>query len=352
MSDKACQKKTSIGGQALIEGIMMRGPHRTVMACRLPDGGISVEDVPVNSITKKIKILRLPILRGAVNLVESMILGYRTLMLSAERSGMLDEEETGKDGASTETTAAENASTETTAAETASAEGETPTATPAKKKDGWLMPVIGTVATVLGLGLALLLFMYLPSKLFDLLNGWTGDALFPYKALFEGVLKLVIFLCYMIAVSRMKDIRRVFRYHGAEHKSIFCYEKGLPLTVENVRAQSRFHPRCGTSFLILMLLVSILFYAAVLQIPAVKAFAGITWLWAILKLLLLPVICGLGYELIKFCGRHDNWLTRIISAPGMWVQRISTQEPDDAMIEVAIAALQAVIPEQEEDDRW
>lgn len=332
MKGKSCQKKTSIGGQALIEGIMMRGPHRTVMACRLPDGTVSVEDVEVNSVTKKYKFLRLPILRGAVNLIESMILGYRTMMLSAERSGMLDEEE--KPEAPAEP-----------------AESETPQ--PEKKKnEGWLLTTLGLIATVLGVALALLLFMYLPSKLFDLLNGWTDGSLFPYKALFEGVLKLVIFLIYMIAVSQMKEIKRVFRYHGAEHKSIFCYEKGLELTVENVRKQSRFHPRCGTSFLILMLLVSILFYAVILQIPAVKAIAGITWLWALIKLILLPLICGFGYELIKFCGRHDNVLTRIISAPGMWVQRISTKEPDDSMIEVAIAALQAVIPENEEDDRW
>lgn len=332
MKGKSCQKRTSIGGQALIEGIMMRGPHRTVMACRLPDGTVSVEDVEVNSVTKKYKFLRLPILRGAVNLVESMILGYRTMMLSAERSGMLDEEEKSE-------APAEPAETETPRPET-------------KKNEGWLLTTLGLIATVLGVALALLLFMYLPSKLFDLLNGWTDGSLFPYKALFEGVLKLVIFLIYMIAVSQMKEIKRVFRYHGAEHKSIFCYEKGLELTVENVRKQSRFHPRCGTSFLILMLLVSILFYAVILQIPAVKAIAGITWFWALIKLILLPLICGFGYELIKFCGRHDNVLTRVISAPGMWVQRISTKEPDDSMIEVAIAALQAVIPENEEDDRW
>ena len=342
MGRESCQKKTSIGGQALIEGIMMRGPHKSVMANRRPDGSITVEDVATTSVAKK-PVLRWPIIRGAVNLIESMVLGYRVTMLSAERAGMLDEEAPQKDAPAEETEA------------TAAAE-ETEIAAPAeekKKKDNTaLMAVLGVVSGVLGVALAVFLFVFMPSFLFDLLDGAVPADLSPVKALFEGVLKVLLFLGYLIVVSQMKDIKRVFRYHGAEHKSIFCYEKGLPLTVENVREQKRFHPRCGTSFLVLMLLVSILFYSLILLIPAVKALSSIIWLWGAIKLLMLPVIVGFGYELIKFSGRHDNWFTRILSAPGMWVQRITTKEPEDDMIEVAIAALEAVIPENGEDDRW
>lgn len=414
MSDKCC-KKTSIGGQALIEGIMMRGPHKTVMACRKPDGTIALEDVQTHSVAKKHKILGLPVIRGAVNLVESLLLGYNTMMKSAEYSGMLDEdgaepksqpetepaeesevkpdaephqeptaeaedapeaapaEEPEVPSDTKEESTAESASEpaaesqEEPAAEAQSEPDTEPAAEPqnesatadapsdakaAKKGDGVLMGVISVISGILGVALAILLFLYLPSKLFDLINSLETVNITPYKALFEGVFKIIIFLIYMVAVSQMKEIKRVFMYHGAEHKSIFCYEKGLELTVENIRQQKRFHPRCGTSFLILMLIVSILFYQILLLIPPVRALSTITWLWACIKLVMLPFICGLGYELIRFCGRHDNWLTRIISAPGMWVQRISTKEPDDSMIEVAIAALSAVIPENAEDDRW
>lgn len=329
MGRESCMKKTSIGGQALIEGIMMRGPHKSVMANRRPDGSVTVEEVASASLAKK-PVLRWPVIRGAVSLIESMVLGYRVTMLSAERAGMLDDEEPEK--------AAEPAAEEASAGE--------------KKSHAGLMAALGVISGVLGVALAVFLFIYLPSVLFNLLNGAAGGVLSPVRALFEGVLKVALFLGYLIAVSQMKDIKRVFRYHGAEHKTIFCYEKGLPLTVENVARQRRFHPRCGTSFMVLMLLVSILFYSLILLIPAVYAFSRITWLWGIIKLLLLPVIVGFGYELIKFCGRHDNWLTRVISAPGMWVQRITTKEPDDSMMEVAIAALEAVIPENAEDDRW
>ena len=398
MGCKPC-KKTSIGGQALIEGIMMRGPHRSVMACRMPDGTISVEDVQINSVTKKHKILGLPVIRGAVNLIESMVVGYKTMMLSAEKTGMLDElddkqkdeveesvaepieeaeaeenaeaeaeelvdteaEEVAEEAESEETDEVDEAETEETAEEPAeeaaeeiaeeSAE-EPVKEEPKKKGDGLLMGVVSILSTVLGVALAIVLFMYLPSKLFDLINSLEAVDITAYKAPFEGTLKIIIFLVYMFAISYMKEIKRVFMYHGAEHKSIFCYEKGLELTVENVREQKRFHPRCGTSFLILMLIVSVLFYQILLLIPPIRALSSITWLWTCIKLLALPLICGIGYELIRFCGRHDNWLTRIIAAPGLWVQRISTKEPDDSMIEVAIAALSAVIPENAEDDNW
>ena len=353
MGCKPC-KKTSIGGQALIEGIMMRGPHKSVMACRMPDGTISVEDVQINSVAKKHKILGLPVIRGAVNLVESMVVGYKTMMMSAEKTGMLDELDDKKE-AEVEETVEETAEAEVEAEETEvteEADGQTDEEKPKKKDDGILMAVVSVLSTVLGVALAIVLFMYLPSKLFDLINSLEAVDITAYKAPFEGTLKIIIFLVYMFAISYMKEIKRVFMYHGAEHKSIFCYEKGLELTVENVREQKRFHPRCGTSFLILMLIVSVLFYQLLLFIPPIRALSSITWLWTGIKLLALPLICGVGYELIRFCGRHDNWLTRIIAAPGLWVQRISTKEPDDSMIEVAIAALSAVIPENTEDDNW
>lgn len=353
MGCKPC-KKTSIGGQALIEGIMMRGPHKSVMACRMPDGTISVEDVQINSVAKKHKILGLPVIRGAVNLVESMVVGYKTMMMSAEKTGMLDELDDKKED-EVEETVEETAEAEVEAEETEvteEADGQTDEEKPKKKDDGILMAIVSVLSTVLGVALAIVLFMYLPSKLFDLINSLEAVDITAYKAPFEGTLKIIIFLVYMFAISYMKEIKRVFMYHGAEHKSIFCYEKGLELTVENVREQKRFHPRCGTSFLILMLIVSVLFYQLLLFIPPIRALSGITWLWTGIKLLALPLICGVGYELIRFCGRHDNWLTRIIAAPGLWVQRISTKEPDDSMIEVAIAALSAVIPENTEDDNW
>lgn len=171
-----------------------------------------------------------------------------------------------------------------------------------------------------------------------------------WKGVFEGVLKIIIFLGYIALTALMKDIKRTYMYHGAEHKSIFCYEKGLPLTVENVRKQIRFHPRCGTSFLVLVLVVSILVSSLVLKIfPALKT---VTWAWIIVKILLIPLIMGFGYELIRFCGKHNNLLSKIVAAPGLWVQRLTTKEPEDDMIEVAIAALNEVIPEDPEDDIW
>ena len=443
----SCEKKTSIGGQALIEGIMMKGPHRTVISVRRPDGTIETEDLN-GSAFKKNKFLRLPIVRGVSGFIESMAVGYKALMLSAERSGMLDEEEaekkkkaakkhaaeSGKDAGVDEsaevaeaaetasadgaaaTAEAESAAEETAAAdsavtdidEAAAAEADLPDAAELEQvpADGEPLPdeaemekevltsfkaddnaadaaakaaeaaesadtdkkaekgsnsvataALSVLSAVLGLALALVLFMYLPHAMFTKLNSLSGVNITAYQALFEGVIKIIIFVAYMAAVSCMKDIKRVFMYHGAEHKTIFCYEHGLPLTVENVRKQRRFHPRCGTSFLILMLIVSIIVCQLLLFIPGIKAIAtsdmfGFKLLWVFIKLLTIPLICGLGYELIKFCGRRDNLLTRIISAPGVWLQHISTKEPDDSMIEVAIEAMKAVIPENEEDDRW
>ena len=311
-------KKTSIGGQALIEGIMMRGPKRSVMAVRKKDGTIDVSEREVKSLKEKYPVLKFPIIRGVAGFIESMTVGYKAMMDSAEISGYLDEEEL----------ASENE----------------------KKDNGKLMTVLMIVATVLAVILSIGLFIYLPSLAFKGVNYLASGVLSPYQSLFEGILKITIFLGYMFAVSLMKDIDRVFRYHGAEHKTIFCYEAGEELTVENVRSKGRFHPRCGTSFMILMLIVSI-FVTFILDaiVPFLKE---VLWLRTIIKLLLVPLICGIGYELIKICGKHDNIVTRIIAAPGLWIQRITVKEPDDSMIEIAIAAMNEVIPENEEEDKW
>ena len=331
--NKVC-KMTSIGGQALLEGIMMKGPHKTVMATRLPDKTIDIEELPEKHIKDRIKPLGWPIIRGTVNMIESLITGYKALMKSAEKLGIDEDDE--------------------------------------EVKNSWLyrvfgeklMAAVGAVAGVLGICLALVLFMWLPTVIFNLVNGLVTPGVsvsFPIKAVengtldswkgvFEGVLKIIIFLGYIALTALMSDIKRTYMYHGAEHKSIFCYEKGLPLTVENVKKQIRFHPRCGTSFLVLVLVVSILVSSLVLKIfPALKT---VTWLWIAVKILLIPLIMGFGYELIRFCGKHDNALSKIVSAPGLWVQRLTTKEPEDDMIEVAIAALSEVIPENPEDDIW
>ncbi len=329
--EQACpMKKTSIGGQALIEGVMMRGPKRTAMAVRHTSGEIRMEewDNPKN---KRPAITKWPINRGLFNYIDSMVVGYKCLMRSAEMSGMEEELEEAERAAK---------------AEKAAKKGKTLEAEDGKeKKSGALFNAVMVVGVVLGVALSLVLFMWLPSQLF----AWLKELWEPLdnryiRGVFEGLLRIAIFLGYMIAVSRMKDIRRTFQYHGAEHKSIFCHEKGLPLTVENVRLQSRFHPRCGTSFLVLMLLVGII-------ISILIPIAHPVWR-TVIKLLLLPVTVGVGYELIKLAGRKDNWLTRVISAPGMWMQHLTTIEPDDDMIECAIKSLEAVIPENAEDDRW
>ncbi len=302
------QKYTSIGGQALIEGIMMRGTDKTAMAVRKPDGEIEIKYLNFTPIAKKHKFLGLPIIRGVVNYIESMIWGYKSLMLSADISGFAEED------------------------------GEKPSSA--------AMTVIMSVASVLAVILSVFLFMYLPALIFDGINYLCLGVLTPLAALFEGILRLAILVIYMYAVSKMPDIKRVFQYHGAEHKTIFCFEAKEELTVENARKQKRLHPRCGTSFLILMILVSILVSSAIaILFPSLRQ---IRILWVIIKILLIPLICGLGYELIKICGRYDNLFTRIVSAPGQWLQKITTKEPSYDMLEIAIAALKAVLPEESE----
>ncbi len=309
--NKSCiAKKTSIGGQALIEGIMMRGPKKTAMAVRNPQGEIVLEKWDNESEGKKPglidKLKKIPVVRGVFNFATSMITGYKSLMKSAEIAGFEDENE--------------------------------------KENSKGLMAVVGVVSAVLGVFLSVGLFIFLPTLIYDLLAMLLpvlkGQAFL--KSLFEGILKIVILVAYMALVSRMNDIKRTFQYHGAEHKTIFCYEAGLELTVENVKKQGRFHPRCGTSFLIVMVIVGVFIG---LLIPA-----GLPSLVrTAIKILLLPLTMGLGYEFIKFAGKTDNKITRILSAPGLWMQRITVLEPTDDMIECAIAAVNEVIPEDGSD---
>ena len=331
MSKQECvMKKTSIGGQALIEGVMMRGPQRTAMAVRHTSGEIRMEEFE-NPVTNRPAITKWPLIRGLFGMFDSLTFGYKCLMRSAELSGLEEELEEALD--------------EDTTPEEAEAKKEAN-----KKKASALMNVVMVVGMVLGVALSLVLFMYLPSLLFKALAPLVsalqeGTSTYSVvRGVFEGVLRMVIFLGYMLAVSRMKDIRRTFQYHGAEHKSIFCYEKGLPLTVENVRAQKRFHPRCGTSFMVVMLIIGIIIS---ILIPISNVY-----LRTAVKLLMLPLTVGIGYEFIKLAGRHENWFTRALSAPGLWMQRITTIEPEDGMIECAIKALEAVIPEDPEADKW
>ena len=374
-------KKTSIGGQALIEGIMMKGPYKTAMAVRKTDGSIDLSEVKESRLRDRCKFFGLPLIRGMVNLVEAMVTGYKAMMRSADISGFteLEEQEAQKKqshkDAGQETEQDEKAvmpeqscaadtgdvvpSDTETAGQTDAAQPGTETADkteakdPAKKdeKKGSSVAAGAAMAagSVLGIVLAVVLFMYLPALAFKGIDAITPGDLKFYKGLIEGVIKMAIFIGYIALVSLEKDIKRVFMYHGSEHKTIFCYEHGLPLTVENVRIQKRFHPRCGTSFMFLMLAVGILI-SSLLVIILPDFIISRNYLWVPIKILLIPVICGLGYELIRLCGRHDNVLTRIIAAPGLWIQRLTTKEPDDSMIEVAIAAMKDVIPDDGSDE--
>ena len=296
MSDgknKGVQHKTSVGGQALIEGIMMRGPRGAAMSVRLPDGTIDTEYKDYKQIKDKVKFLGWPIIRGVVSFIESMI---------SDHFGPK------------------------------------------------MMAVISAVAMVLGLLLAFALFFYLPSLIFDGINTLAKGGLLSFKGLIEGTMRILIFIAYIALVSQMKDIKRVFSYHGAEHKTIFCYEHGEELTVENVRKQIRFHPRCGTSFIFVILIISILVASLLILIFPELGNPENRILWMCIKILTLPVTMGFGYEFIRYAGRHENWLTKTLSAPGLWMQRLTTKEPDDSMIEVGIAAFKAVITDNPEDD--
>lgn len=321
-SGKVCHK-TSIGGQALIEGIMMQGPKGAAMSVRLPDGTIDTEMLEVKHLRDKFKPAKLPLIRGVVNMVESLLFGYKCMEKSAEKAGI-------DDGTDPEEMS---------------------------KLDRWIsdhfgpkmMAVVTAISMVLGLALAFGLFFYLPTFLVDVADKYLfKNALSELHPLFEGIMRMVIFVAYIWLVSKIPDIKRVFMYHGAEHKSIFCYEHGLELTVENVRKQKRFHPRCGTSFIFVVLIISIFLSSALVVIfPGID---DVRIVWMGIKLLIMPLTVGVSYEFIKYAGKHENLLVKILSAPGLWMQRITTQEPTDDIIEVGIESLKAVLTDNPEDD--
>ena len=304
--------RTSVGGQALMEGIMMRGPKKICCAVRRPDGTIDLSESEVHSHWYS----RVPLVRGVCNMVDNLYNGYKYLMHSADIALSEEEQE----------------------------EAES-------KLDKWLeehaspavQNALMTVSAFLGVILAIFLFTFLPTFLTGLLGSVVELGRWP-RVILESVLKMAIFLGYMFLCSRMKEIHRMFEYHGAEHKTIACYEAGEELTVENIRRHSRFHPRCGTSFLFLVILIGIVLYAV---LPWES-----TALRVVYKILLLPVLVGVSYEVIKWAGRSNSWLARAVSRPGLWLQRLTTFEPDDSMIEVAIAAVTPVLPENPEEGKW
>lgn len=314
--------KTSVGGQALIEGVMMNGPKGMATAVRKPDGEILTEYHEMKRIRDKNKLFNIPIVRGVVAFIESMMIGYKTLMYSAEVSGMEDIED------------AEMSKFEKWLTD---------------KLGDKLINIVMGIASVLGFALAFGIFFYLPVLIFNKLNTWSGNTLTAWQGTIEGVLKIIIFVLYMVAVSQTKDIKRVFKYHGSEHKSIACYEAGLDLTIDNVKKCTRFHPRCGTSFMFVMLILSIV-VITLLSLVVPEELKKNTIVWMLIKLPMVPIIMGIGYEFIRYAGRHDNLLVKILSAPGLWMQRITTKEPDDDIIECGIEALKAVITENPEDD--
>lgn len=311
--NKSCSFRTSIGGQALMEGILMRGPKKQAIVCRTQDGLVEkVEELKF--IKDKYPVLGLPFIRGLSTFLDSMIKGVQALMYSAE---LIPVEEQGEPD----------------------------------KIDQWIenhfseekakQLIIG-VAVAMGIGLSLLLFIMLPAFIVSLIKPLTQS--YIVRNLAEGLTRVVILLLYMRLCCMQSDVKRLFSYHGAEHKTIFCYEHGKELTVENVRPESRFHPRCGTSFLLVVVVVSIL-VNSVVRVDNTIARMGC-------HLLLLPVVVGIAYEINRWCGMHDNWLSAALSAPGKWLQKMTTNEPDDSMIECAIRALELVIPDEKGADEW
>ena len=311
-NNKDCGFRTSIGGQALIEGILMRGPKKQAIVCRTAEGLVEKVD-ELKLLKDKYPIFGWPFIRGCVTFIDSMIKGMQALTYSAELVPVEDQEP--------------------------------------DKLDQWIEKhfeaekapkiVIGT-AVVLGIALALFLFIFLPTLIVGFIKPLTQNLVL--RNLSEGVVKIIILLAYMRLCCCVSDVKRLFSYHGAEHKTIFCYEHGKPLTVENVRTESRFHPRCGTSFLLVVVVVSILVNSVV---TLTNSFARMGC-----HLLLLPLVVGISYEINRWCGRHDNWLSSALSAPGKWLQHMTTNEPDDSMIECAIRAMELVIPEEKGSDAW
>lgn len=299
----------TVGGQAVLEGVMMKSKTRIALTVRRMDNNqVSVRAKNYVSTRQKHKWINIPILRGIVNFVEMMIMSFSTLTESTEMLGLDEEDATEKQKAFTQK----------------------------------LMSVMSFFAVIIGVGLALFLFMFLPKWITDWIQDWIGfkDAV---RSVFEGFLKIGIFVSYIFLTSLIKDIKRTYQYHGAEHKSIFCYESGEELTVENVKKQRRFHPRCGTSFIFVVLIISIL--ASALLYTFVD-FGENTWMRTLASLIMLPFLVGISFEFIMYAGRHDNVVTRILSAPGLWMQRITTREPDDGMIEVAIISIKTALIEE------
>lgn len=304
-----------VGGQAVLEGVMMKSGENVALAVRKEDGSVALKKSTFVSARKKNKFWNIPLIRGCVNMVEMLRLSFSTLNDSAQLLGIDDTQ-------------------------------------PESKFEKWLdkkfgdklMNVVMTIGMVLGIVLSVGLFMILPNVATMGLNKLvtSGGGTLPsfVQNLISGVIRIIIFIVYLLLVSLMKDIRRTFEYHGAEHKSVACYEAGLELTPENAAQCTRFHPRCGTSFIFVILIISIL----------VTSFINWnTWpQWAIIgtKLLMLPVIVGIGFEFLMFAGKHQNPVTRVLSAPGLWMQRITTKEPDASQLEVAITALKNAMPEE------
>lgn len=313
------KKKTSIGGSALIEGIMMRGPSKMAIAVRKPDGEIELDVSEINLKNNKIK--KIPILRGMISFVESMVTSMKALMFSAEFVDVEPEEN----------------------------EKES-------KFEKWLSDKFGDklkdyviyfavfLAIIMSVGLFFLLPMLIGEGFSYIFRSSPESTVSAIRSAAESISRIVIFLGYLLLCTLQSDVKRVFQYHGAEHKTIFCYEAGLPLTVENCRNCGRLHPRCGTSFLVFVLLISILVFAFVK--------VGFGWQRIVIKLLCLPFIAGISYEIIKWAGRSENPIVKILSKPGLWLQHITTKEPDDSMLEVAIEAMKAVLPSEGEDDKW
>ncbi len=300
-----------VGGQAVLEGVMMRHKNRYSVSVRRENGEIVTENREFISVRKKIKILNIPIIRGTVNFIEMMILSYKTLSISAEAYGIDEEEEESKFEKWLRT-----------------------------KFGKSIMDIVMVISTVLGLALGVCIFFFLPIFLTKGVDHIVGGKLGWFKNLVEGIIKVVIFIAYLWGVSFMSEIKRTFEYHGAEHKSIFCYESGEELTPENAKKFKRFHPRCGTSFMFVMIAISIIIYS----LPFV------TWDSVIIrfltKLAMLPIVVGAGYEFLMYAGKHDNRLVRALSAPGLWMQRITTREPDLDQLAVAIEALKSSMPEE------
>ncbi len=320
--------KTTIGGQALIEGIMMRGPETDAIVVRKKDE-LVVETTP-RKIHPKGSAATWPLIRGAVNFFDAQVTGVKALMRSADLSPEETQEEP-------------------------------------SKLDRWLEQKLGNekfqkliigLAVALGLGMSIALFFLVPMLVGNFFYRWVDSNIL--RNLLEGVVRILIFVVYILAVARMPEMKRVFAYHGAEHKTIRCYEAGLPLTVENVRKQTRLHPRCGTSFLLIVMILSILIFsvassALLSAVPNLEILCGAflyKLIMVVFKLLLLPLVVAISYEINRLVGRYDNALTRIMTTPGMWFQNFTTNEPDDSMIEVGIASLKAVLPSEEGADRW